>query len=64
MFKNKIITITGGTGSFGKKMINYLIDDNECKEIRVISRDEMKQWYQQEKYKKNKKIKFIHIYSF
>ena len=59
MFKNKIITITGGTGSFGKKMINDLVKKNFVKQIRVLSRDEMKQWHLQEEYKNIKKLKFI-----
>jgi len=42
LFKNKVILITGGTGSFGKTMAKYLLDYN-LKEIRVFSRDEKKQ---------------------
>ena len=42
MFKNKILLITGGTGSFGnavlKRFLNY-----DIKEIRIFSRDEKKQ---------------------
>jgi UDP-N-acetylglucosamine 4,6-dehydratase len=59
MFSKKIITITGGTGSFGKKMINNLISSYKFKELRIISRDEMKQWHLQEKYQKIKNLKFI-----
>ena len=40
--KNKIILITGGTGSFGKEFLNYLLNKN-LKEIRIFSRDELKQ---------------------
>lgn len=36
------VLITGGTGSFGKTMANYLLDRG-CKEIRILSRDEAKQ---------------------
>ena len=54
MLKNKIITITGGTGSFGKKIIPELLKTYKPKEIRVFSRDEMKQWHLQEKYAKQK----------
>ena len=59
MFNNKIIAITGGTGSFGKKIINSIISKYKFKELRIISRDEMKQWFLQEKYKSNIKLKFI-----
>ncbi len=40
--KNKTILITGGTGSFGKTMVNYLLSEG-ASEIRVFSRDETKQ---------------------
>ena len=42
ILKNKIILITGGTGSFGEVMIKYFLKKN-VKEIRVLSRDEKKQ---------------------
>ena len=42
MFRNKIILITGGTGSFGTTMLNKLLKTN-VKEIRILSRDEKKQ---------------------
>jgi UDP-glucose 4-epimerase len=42
--KNKIITITGGTGSFGNAIVKKLLmTDSGVKEIRVFSRDEKKQ---------------------
>ena len=43
IFKNKTILITGGTGSFGKAMISYLLKNvNNFKEIKIFSRDEKK----------------------
>jgi len=42
MFKDKILLITGGTGSFGNAVLNKFLDSN-IKEIRVFSRDEKKQ---------------------
>ena len=45
MFKNKSILITGGTGSFGKSFIKYLIDNYKgFKKIIIFSRDELKQF--------------------
>lgn len=41
-FKNKIITITGGTGSFGSTFAKRLLKSN-INEVRIISRDEKKQ---------------------
>ena len=42
MFDNKILMITGGTGSFGKTVLKRFLDTN-VKEIRIFSRDEKKQ---------------------
>ena len=42
MFKNKILLITGGTGSFGTAVLNHFIS-SDLKEIRIFSRDEKKQ---------------------
>ena len=41
-FKDKVLLITGGTGSFGKAVLNKFID-TDFKEIRIFSRDEKKQ---------------------
>ena len=41
-FKNKIILVTGGTGSFGNTIIKGLLKQ-DVREIRVFSRDEKKQ---------------------
>ena len=53
-FKNKTLLITGGTGSFGNAVLNRFLE-TDIKEIRVFSRDELKQdnmrhEYQQAKY--------------
>ena len=42
MFKNKILLITGGTGSFGNAVLEKFLNTN-IKEIRIFSRDEKKQ---------------------
>ena len=42
MFKNKVLMITGGTGSFGKKVLNRFLS-TDVREIRIFSRDEKKQ---------------------
>ena len=42
MFDNKILMITGGTGSFGNTVLKRFLDTN-VKEIRIFSRDEKKQ---------------------
>ena len=56
MFKDKIILVTGGTGSFGSAFIKSIIR-SKFKEIRVFSRDEKKQEDLRLKLK-NPRIKF------
>jgi len=56
MFKDKILLITGGTGSFGNAVLNRFLD-TDIKEIRIFSRDEKKQDDMRNKYK-NSKLKF------
>ncbi len=56
MFKDKVLLITGGTGSFGNAVLRRFID-SDLKEIRIFSRDEKKQDDMRNLYK-NPKIKF------
>jgi UDP-N-acetylglucosamine 4,6-dehydratase/5-epimerase len=56
MFDNKIILITGGTGSFGNAVLKKFLKSN-IKEIRVFSRDEKKQEDMRISYNDNK-LKF------
>ena len=44
MFNGKVILLTGGTGSFGKKFIQMTLKLYNPRKIIVFSRDEMKQW--------------------
>lgn len=43
MIKDKILLITGGTGSFGNAVLNKFLHTNHFREIRIFSRDEKKQ---------------------
>ena len=56
MFDNKIVVITGGTGSFGNQMVQLFLQKN-VREIRIFSRDEKKQNEMRIKYK-NSLIKY------
>lgn len=55
-FKNKILLVTGGTGSFGNAVVNRFLN-TEIKEIRILSRDEKKQEDMRKLYN-NDKLKF------
>lgn len=50
MFDNKVILITGGTGSFGKQYVKTLLARYSPKKIIVFSRDELKQFEMQQEY--------------
>ena len=55
-FKNKILLVTGGTGSFGETVINHFLE-SDFEEIRIFSRDEKKQDDIRKKYN-SKKLRF------
>jgi UDP-N-acetylglucosamine 4,6-dehydratase len=50
MFNNKSILITGGTGSFGKKYTEILLQKYNPKKIIIYSRDELKQYEMAQKF--------------
>ena len=56
MFKDKILLITGGTGSFGNAVLDRFLE-SDIKEIRIFSRDEKKQHDMRVAYN-NPKLKF------
>jgi UDP-N-acetylglucosamine 4,6-dehydratase/5-epimerase len=56
MFANKILLITGGTGSFGNAVLRRFLE-SDLSEIRIFSRDEKKQDDMRRKYN-NPKAKF------
>ena len=43
MFNNQTILITGGTGSFGKRLTEILLKNYNLKKLIIYSRDELKQ---------------------
>ncbi|MDC0369939.1 UDP-N-acetylglucosamine 4,6-dehydratase (inverting) [Pelagibacteraceae bacterium] len=59
MFSNKTILITGGTGSFGQKFVEVILKKYKPKKIIIYSRDELKQFHMQEKFKDNKNLRFF-----
>jgi UDP-N-acetylglucosamine 4,6-dehydratase len=42
-WKNQVVLITGGTGSFGKKFTKILLEEKQPKKVIIFSRDELKQ---------------------
>ncbi len=47
LLKDKIVLVTGGTGSFGKSFVKELLARDEIKKLLVFSRDELKQFEMQ-----------------
>ena len=56
MFEDKILLITGGTGSFGNAVLEQFLN-SDLKEIRIFSRDELKQDQMRKRYN-DSKLKF------
>ena len=50
MFNDKTVLITGGTGSFGKRMVATLLNRYKLKRLIIYSRDELKQFEMQQQF--------------
>jgi len=49
MLNDKVILVTGGTGSFGNRFVEYALENYDPKKIIIYSRDEFKQFNMQNK---------------
>ena len=58
MFNNKSILITGGTGSFGQRFAQKILQKFNLKRLVIYSRDEFKQ-YKMQKILTQKKFVFL-----
>lgn len=56
MLNNKVILITGGTGSFGHHFLDYILAHYKPKKIIIYSRDEYKQFVMSNDYREYKDI--------
>lgn len=59
MFNGKRILITGGTGSFGKCFVRYMLENYSPEKIVILSRDEFKQYEMAQEFQNNKKLRFF-----
>src|SRR3989339_1936881 len=58
--KDKSILVTGGTGSFGRKFVQTLLEKTEARRVIIFSRDELKQSeMQRELVKYNERLRFF-----
>ena len=61
-FSNKVILVTGGTGSFGKKFTQITLQEHNPRAIRIFSRGELKQQEMQEQFQEfphSEKLRFF-----
>ena len=59
MFKDSVILVTGGTGSFGNTFVPMTLKKYNPKKIIILSRDEMKQWDMAKKYQNDARVRFF-----
>ncbi|MDD5039765.1 MAG: polysaccharide biosynthesis protein [Patescibacteria group bacterium] len=58
VFKNKILAVTGGTGSIGSELVKHLLV-YKPKQIRIISRDDSRQYYLKEELNSPSNVRFL-----
>lgn len=58
-WRDKIVLLTGGTGSFGQKFTEIMLKKYFPKTIRIFSRDELKQWEMEKKFNDNEHLRFF-----
>mgnify|MGYP000523301952 CR=1 FL=1 len=50
-WKDKVVLITGGTGSFGRKFVEIMLKKYQPRKLIIFSRDELKQFEMQQQFK-------------
>jgi UDP-N-acetylglucosamine 4,6-dehydratase len=50
MLNNKVVLVTGGTGSFGQKFVQTVLENYQPERLIVFSRDELKQYQMRERF--------------
>jgi UDP-N-acetylglucosamine 4,6-dehydratase/5-epimerase len=59
LIKDKVVFVTGGTGSFGNAFISRLLERHQPAAIRIYSRDELKQYDMQRKFENDDRLRFL-----
>ena len=59
MLTDKVILITGGTGSFGNTFVPMTLEKYNPKKIIIFSRDEMKQWEMAKLFEGDNRVRFF-----
>jgi len=58
-FDGSSVLVTGGTGSFGKKLIRTVLDTTGVRKVIVYSRDELKQYEMQQTFSGDGRLRFF-----
>jgi UDP-N-acetylglucosamine 4,6-dehydratase (inverting) len=58
VFENKVVLVTGGTGSFGQKFVEVLLKRHNPKDIRIYTRGELEQVEMERKFNSGK-LRFL-----
>ena len=53
------VLITGGTGSFGKRFVQTILDETDVRRVAIFSRDELKQYEMQQAYPNEPRLRFF-----
>lgn len=59
MFNGANVLITGGTGSFGKCFVKYVLENFNPKRVVILSRDEFKQYQMEGEFGHDKRLRFF-----
>ena len=62
LFKNKIVFITGGTGSLGNELVKIFLKEFKLKKLIIFSRDELKQSEMIKKYSNDDKRNILRFF--
>jgi UDP-N-acetylglucosamine 4,6-dehydratase (inverting) len=59
VLKNKVILVTGGTGSFGQKFTEIVLREHNPATIRIYSRGELLQMQMQQRFNNDERLRFL-----
>jgi UDP-N-acetylglucosamine 4,6-dehydratase len=58
-FDSKSVLITGGSGSLGKAMVRYLLEETQVRRIAIYSRDELKQFHMKSEFQDDPRLRWF-----
>jgi UDP-N-acetylglucosamine 4,6-dehydratase len=58
-FDSKSVLITGGSGSLGKAMVRYLLEETQVRRIAIYSRDELKQFHMKSEFQDDARLRWF-----